>query len=116
MEDAGAEEVSGVVYGLPFVCGAGDFFDGVSGSAEVVCPCCHVAVVGGGVVWEDDGGAAAPVCITLSEDFEVVGEGFACGGVVGEDEPVAFAVGLDPPDGHVVCDAEVPGGVDGAVG
>lgn len=115
MEDAGAEEVSGVVYGLPFVCGAGDFFDGVACGAEVICPCGEVAVVCGGVVGEDDGGAAAPVCVTLAEDFEVVCEGFAGGGVVGEDEPVAFAVGLDPPDGHVVCDSEVPGGVDGAV-
>lgn len=45
MEDAGAEEVSGVVYGLPFVCGAGDFFDGVACGAEVICPCGEVAVV-----------------------------------------------------------------------
>lgn len=116
MEDAGAQEVACVVDGLPFVCGARDAFAGVAGCAEVVFPSGEVAVVGGGVVREDDGGAATPVCVSLAEDVEVVGEGFAVGGVVGEDEVVAFAVGLYPPDGHVVCGAEVPSGVDGAVG
>lgn len=38
------------------------------------------------------------------------------GGVVVEDVPEAVRAGLDPPDAHVVRDAEIPCGVDGAVG
>ena len=116
MEDAGAQEVSGVVDRLPFVSGAGDAFAGVACGAEVVFPSGEVAVVGGGVVGEDDGGEVAPHGIVLTEYLKVVGEGFGVGGVVGEDEPVALPVRLNPPDGHEVCGAEVPCGVDGAVG
>lgn len=58
MEDAGTEEVARVVNRLPFVGGAGHALDGVPGGAEVICPSGHVAVVRGGVVREDAGGAA----------------------------------------------------------
>lgn len=45
-----------------------------------------------------------------------MGEGLAVGRVVVEDEPMPFAIRLNPPDGHEVGDAEIPAGVDGAVG
>lgn len=45
-----------------------------------------------------------------------MGDGLVGGGVVVEDVPVPGAVGLNPPDGHVVTDTEIPGGIDGAMG
>lgn len=98
VEYTGAEEVSRVVDRLPFVGGARNALDGVPGGAEVIRPSGQVAVVRGAVVWEDAGGAACPHGIVSAEDFEVVREGFAVGGVVVEDEPMPFAIRLDPPD------------------
>lgn len=51
-----------------------------------------------------------------AENLEIMGEGLGVGGVVVEDEPMPFAIRLNPPDGHVVGDAEIPASVDGAVG
>lgn len=65
---------------------------------------------------EDAGGAAGVGGVFLAQDADVVGEGELVGGVVVQHVPEAVCAGLDPPDAHVVGDAEVPCGVDGAVG
>lgn len=115
MEDAGTEEVARIVDGLPLVGGAGDALDGVPCGSEVISPSGHVAVVRGGVVREDAGGAARPHGIVSAENLEIMGEGLSVGGVVVEDEPMPFAIRLNPPNRHVIGDAEIPTGVDGAV-
>lgn len=68
-----------------------------------------------GIVREYACGGSGPFGIVRAHDVEVVGDGLVGGGVVVEDEPFAGAGGLDPPDGHVVSYADVPGCEDGEV-
>lgn len=98
MEDAGTEEVARVVNGLPLVGGSGDALDGVPGGSEIISPSGHVAVVRGAVVRKNAGGAARPHGIVDAEDLKVMGEGLTVGGVVVEDEPMPFAIRLNPPN------------------
>lgn len=115
MDDGGFEEFSCVVDGGPEVLGTRDEDGGVSGCADGLFKGVELEVAPGGIVREDAGGAACPACVALADAVEVVGDGLIGGCVVVEQKPFAVAGGLDPPDGHVVGDADIPGGEDGEV-
>lgn len=116
VDDAVAEEFTGVLYAVPFVLSTRDKYGGVACETEGLLVGGFVEVAAGAVVREDAGRAAPELGVHLAEDVEVMVYAVAVGGVVGQQEPFALVGGLHPPDGHEVCHAEVPAGVDGAMG
>lgn len=116
VDDAVPEEFTGVLYAVPLVLRARDKDGGVARESEGLLVGGFVEVAAGAVVREDAGGAASEFGVHLAEDVEVVVDAVAVGCVVGQQEPLALVGGLHPPDGHEVCHAEVPAGVDGAMG
>lgn len=116
VDDAGAQEGARGVDACPEVLGARDADDGIAGICHGLVEGVEADVPLGGVVRHDVGGAPPPAGIVFADDVEVVVDGESVGGVVVEQEPFSAAVGLDPPEGHVVADAQVPRDEDGAMG
>ena len=115
VDDGAGEQFSGVVDADPQVLGARDTDGAVAGRADGGLVGVEVDVAARCVMRQHTGGTVPPACVVLAHDGDVVADGLVVGRVVVEDAPATAAVGLDPPDAHIVADAEVPRGVDGAV-
>lgn len=117
VDEAVGEEFAGGVDGRPELLCSWDADDGVAGVLQVGVVGVEVWVSLGAVVRDDAGGAAcAEEGVMLAQDVHEVFDGECVGGVVVEDSPAALSVRLDPPDGGVVTDSDIPGCVDGEEG
>ena len=115
VDDGGLQEFSRVVDGGPDIVCSRHEDGGVAGGADGLLEGVELEVASCSIVREDAGCGSGPAGIMLAHDVEVVRDGLVCGGVVVEQEPFAVAGRLHPPDGHVVCDADIPGCEDGEV-